>query len=293
MTTLPFAGSASINDASTLALLDAIKLNVTPPPISAFLTDYRKWVASSSSNTMDGFDLFSVAEYCNGSTEAFDKFYIRNHSRRFRIFRGEYLYHAMTWLDCKHDWKYVEDGPLEENDALLVSVPFAGTGNVHEQFDEVMEECGRLYIPVLVDCTYFGICSNVHFNFDHSAIKEVVFSLSKVFPISKMRVAMRLSAGDFDDGISAYNKIGYVNEYSAAIGHQFIQAFGPDYIPTKYKDAQQEFCAFLNVAPSNTVIYGIGDDNWAAYKRGIRENDTNRLSFHRFLHDKQKFYDAI
>jgi len=58
-----------------------------------FVARYRPWIESTKLNQVIGLDQFPVAAYTNGATEGFDKFYLKNHTRRFRCLRGEYMYH--------------------------------------------------------------------------------------------------------------------------------------------------------------------------------------------------------
>ena len=43
------------------------------------------------------------------------------------------------------------------------------------------------------------MCKGIEFDFNHSAIKVVAFSLSKAFPVSRLRIGMRLTREDDDD----------------------------------------------------------------------------------------------
>ena len=65
--------------------------------VPQFLKRYREWIQSTKLNRVTGLDNFPSVAYSQGTTESFDKFYLRNHRRRFRCFRGEYLYHELTW----------------------------------------------------------------------------------------------------------------------------------------------------------------------------------------------------
>jgi hypothetical protein len=49
-------------------------------------------------NCITGIDSFDQVDYSQGTTESFDHFYIKHPQRRFRCFRGEYLYHQLVWM---------------------------------------------------------------------------------------------------------------------------------------------------------------------------------------------------
>ena len=179
----------------------------------------------------------------------------------------------------------LEDGALEENDVVVISLPFSDTGNEHPQMKEILTKCSSMGIPVLLDCAYLGICSGIDFNLDYDCITDITFSLSKTFPVPHLRVGMRLTRTDDDDALLVMNKTQYVNRLSLAVGLELMQMWGADTIPTLYSNTQQEFCKALEVTPSNCVIFGIDTNNkWQKYNRG---GSTNRLCFSKYLHEKQ------
>jgi histidinol-phosphate/aromatic aminotransferase/cobyric acid decarboxylase-like protein len=187
------------------------------------------------------------------------------------------MYHRLA-RRLEYQWKYIEDDPLSENDAVVISLPFADTGNKHCGYHELMRECSRLKIPVLVDCAYFGSCRSIEFDVAYNCITDITFSLSKTFPIAYARIGMRLTREDDDDTLFVYHKINYNNKIGAALGLKYLERFTPDYITSKYIKKQTQFCQTLNVEPSKTVLFGIGGKDWDQYNRG---GTTNRLSFHK------------
>lgn len=281
---LPFGGAGAVQDPDQLnALAD---FSFDPKMLSdetitgRFLDRYRGWITSSANNKIVGLDGFPHACYTNATTEAFDKFYLKNAKRRFRCFRAEYMYHILSWRNCFPDWKYIDEEPLQPGDAIVLSYPFADTGNKHVRMDEIMAEATRLGIPVLLDMAYFGICYDLEFDLTWPCITDVTFSLSKSFPIPHARVGMRLTRIDDDDPLFVVNKTNYCNRMGAAIGHHMIDRFSPDHIPNTYRDLQNQWCQELGATPSHCVIFGSGDDRWNVYDRGA---GNNRLSFNKFL----------
>ena len=281
---LDFSAAASIQDKQTLDVLstpvDTDVLNDIEL-VEDFVQQYKSWISTSTNNKFIGLDNYQYACYSAATSEAFDKFYMKNSSKRFRCFRGEYIYHKIAWRD-KFAWAYIDDDELRTGDAVIISLPFADTGNKHISYDEVLDTCERLDIPVLIDCCYFGVCSDIEFNLNYECITDVAFSLSKAFPVAHARIGMRLTKEDNDDTLFAYNKPGlmYTNRLTASLGKRFITEFSPDYMYNTYREKQLEYCQLTSTTPSNTVFFGIGDENWQKYNRGT---DTNRLSFHRYL----------
>ena len=290
---LPFGNSAAIQDPNTLEVLANTNLAtlLSTDLTGEYCTAYRNWIESSKNNTIMGLAHFPYACYSNGTTESFDKFYIKNRTRRFRCFRGEYMYHQLMWRNSWPDWTWLDDECLSENDAVVISLPFSDTGNEHQLHKALLEGCDKLGIPVLVDCAYFGICSDITFDFTHPCITDIVFSLSKSFPVAHARVGIRFTRTDDDDSLFVCNKAGYINRIGCAVGLMLIKNFSPNYIVEKYKKQQIDFCNELEAEVSNTILFGIDNGKYPEYNRGRK---TNRLSFHKFYHlDKSEFLNEI
>jgi len=245
-----------------------------------FCNNYTDWILSTNLSQITGFSEFPHKVFSAGTTEAFDKFYIKHHQRRFRSFRGEYMYHQLTWRNSWPNWQYIENDALRVGDAVVISLPFADTGNEHEKHQWLMNQCTALDIPVLVDCAYYGISSDIEFNFTWPCITDIAFSLSKYFPIAHARVGMRLTRVNDDDPMFVYQHRSYNNKFGARLGQYFMKLYSPDYLIEKYRHRQLEISKILNVTPSKTLLFGIGDHRWHEYNRGC---DTNRLGFHKHL----------
>jgi hypothetical protein len=272
---LPYGGSFAIMDLETLACLP----KVDQVDSDVFCKKYIEWIKSTELNRITGIEHFPYAVFSNGTTEAFDKFYIKNNKRRFRCFKGEYIYHQISWRNSWPDWKFIEDAPLDSNDAVVISLPFSDTGNEHADMRHLLIQCTNLNIPVLVDCVYFGVCSDIDFNFNFDCITDITFSLSKAFPLAYARVGMRLTREDDDDSLLMLHKISYTNRIGAGLGTVLMDNFSPDYIVKKYKKKQLELCKELGIKPSNTVLFGVDENNrYPEYNRG---GITNRLGLYK------------
>lgn len=277
---MDFGSASAILDPETVKLLreplDATVVHSTTI-IDEYLHAYDSWIKTTQLNKFVGLEQFEYKVFSNGTTESFDKFYIKHHSKRFRCFKGDYMYHRLAWRN-DYNWAYLSDAPVAENDAVIISLPFADTGDKHEKYHELMRECSRLNVPVLIDCAYFGVCRGIEFDFAYPCITDVTFSLSKTFPVAYARIGIRYTKVDDDDTLFVYHKINYHNKIGASLGLKYFEKFSPDYIPSKYIDKQSDFCNTLNVTPSKTVLFGLGGDEWKQYNRG---GYISRLSFHK------------
>lgn len=276
---LQFGHSTAVNDSDVLEVIKTISLeNFSDVDINrTFCKEYLEWIKRHS-NKVTGLDEFKYAVYSHGTSEAFDKFYLKNSKRRFRCYKGEYMYHKLAWRD-KFVWNYIEDEDLHPSDAVVISLPFADTGDKHVEYHDLMRKCCELGIPVLIDCAYFGACYELTIDLAYNCITDVVFSLSKTFPVAYARIGMRYTKEDDDDTMFVYHKISYNNKLGAQLGMQYINSFTPDFIPQKYMQKQKDFCTKLNVHPSNTILFGI--DYRGKYSQYNRGGTTNRLSFHK------------
>ena len=282
---LKFGGAGAVETTSTVDLVQQAMTQSThrlddEHVHQQFVEQYLSWIQNSKLNQLQGLDAFGIHSFSAGTTESFDKFYMKNRLRRFRIFRGEYMYHAGTWKNG-WDWAYMDQDHLQSNDAVIISLPFSDTGNIHSHTEETLDHCRDLGIPVLIDCAFFGLCNNINFNLDHPAITDVTFSLSKAVPVQHLRIGMRLTRIDDDDSLQIYNKNGYVNRFGAAVGIEILNNITADTNWYRWQPMQKYFCELLDVEPSSTVIFGL--DNKEQFQQYNRGGNTNRLCFYRHM----------
>lgn len=283
---LPFGGAQAVRDADVIATVDQWFKQIQPHTVlddvtvvDRFLERYQHWIRNSLHNAVD-VTAFPVACYSQGTTEAFDKFYLRNHRRRFRCFRGEYMYHMASWRNYFPTWTWLDDADIAPNDAVVISLPFSDTGNEHVAMCAVLSQCERLGVPVLIDCAYFGICREIRFGFEYECITDVTFSLSKSFPVAHARIGMRLTRADDDDSMLVNQKTNYTNRVGAAMGLNLLRKYHADHNVMRWHTTQLEFCRALDLVPSQTVIFGIDTGARPEYNRG---GSSNRLCLARYL----------
>lgn len=256
----PFSQGKCIPDSKTL--LVELAYNVDIDCSNEYVDAYRTWITNTQENKVFGLENFTDAVFSQGTTESFDKFYVRHKDRCLRIFRGEYSYHQyMT------DVLSLNDVGLTKNDCVIVSFPFADSGTEY-QYHSLMQECTRKNIPVLVDCCWFGTCGEMTFDFTYPCIEDVVFSMSKTFPISRLRIGIRFSRG-YTDGLHAYARDSYLNFNSMKVGIEYMNKFTSDYMFTKYRVKQLQLCKQLSVLPSPVVNLATGvGKQWDHLNRG-------------------------
>lgn len=284
---LPYAPAECVLDQDNVklvnrAICDVAAVYDVPSVVPDFVNAYRQWIADSKLNAVTGLDKFDQADFSAGTSEAFDKFYLRHCGRRFRCFRGEYLYHRLAWESQNQPWAWLEDEPIAPNDAVVISLPFADLGSEHPDYSRaLLDRCFDQGVPVLIDCAFFGICADVNFDFDHPAITDICFSLSKTFPVNTLRIGLRFSRSSTVDTLQIYNATQYVNRFAAAVGTKLLQHSSADASWLRWRDKQLTFCKAMRLAPSKSVIFGIDyDHRFDHYNRGML--NSNRLCFSRF-----------
>jgi hypothetical protein len=271
---LPYGGARAIKNHVIIEFINYIITNDFQKQtqdkciVDEFLTNYSGWLSNSKMNNLTGFNKFKSKTYANGTTEVFDKWYIRHRNRRLRIFRGEYMYHYATYRNLDMPMKWLEDEPLRENDHVIISLPFADSGNIRYETENILNSAALLNIPVLIDSAYLGLTHGLDFNFDHPAIDTIALSLSKTFPVAHLRIGMRLMREDYDDGLDIYHKTNYQNRWGAVLGNQLITNYNIDYAPTCYEHWQRFKCNELNLQQSKTILFGLGGNEYKQYNRG-------------------------
>jgi hypothetical protein len=242
---------------------------------------YKEWI--SSTHTLEGFNDFNETCFTNGTTESFANFYIRyRNNKRLRLAKGEYFYHQMMKVFYFTDnFAWLDEEDLKEGDVLLISAPFADTGDLYPNLEDILKQCDNKNIPVMLDLAYINIANNLKINLNHSCIEYVVSSLSKVFPVEQHRIGIRWQRKKYEDQSYVINEPGYnyINMLSVYLGFEMMNFFPADYIFKKYRDKQIDFCNKLNLEISECVYFGIDhNNNYSEYNRG---GTSNRLCFSR------------
>ena len=68
--------------------------------VKDFCNSYSEWIQSSKLNNLENLNKFKSLQFVHGTAQSFDFFYLQNHNKRFRILRGDFMYHQiMLFLD--------------------------------------------------------------------------------------------------------------------------------------------------------------------------------------------------
>jgi hypothetical protein len=277
---LEFGGAKAVPDPALITLIQDLMQQgsvyrwLTEEDIHLkFVDKYREWISHTELNEIQGLSCYPISAASNGTSESFDKFYLKNHRRRFRCFRGEYMYHAASWKNYFPNWRWIDDADIDAQDAVIISYPFSDTGDQHPDMDSTLDQCDRLGVPVLIDCAFFGACAGLCFDFDRECITDIVFSLSKTVPVAHARIGIRFTKTDDDDSLLIHHKTGYLNRMGLGLGLSIMEKISPDQCFRKFADRQRSVCEQLEVEASPTVFLGIDRaGSWKQYNRGTSSN---------------------
>jgi hypothetical protein len=242
----------------------------------------RHWVLSSQLNKIEGLDGFPVCEVALGVTQTLDAFHyeILIQNRKLRLFRGEYPYNRdVHAFDMQKD--FIDDRPLQEGDAIIISCPFSGSGNIHAEMTNIIRDAEKLDVPILVDLAWFGTCAGININLESKAIKYVAFSLTKSLTCGNYRSGVRFSRGSFAGSGKTTDRISLQHEWqhgihlNTYIGEQLMKNFSPDYHYLKYRPYQEQVCEQYGLQPSQCVHIALGGDLWRDYHRDEVYNRIN------------------
>lgn len=268
-----YGGSWPVQDQ---AVLDFLQIDPTASDHKVFVQEYYEWFRQP--HDINGIEKFNSLSFCNGSTEAFDKFYHKHMHRNLRFLPGEYYYHQIMARRYFKNWSYIKDiFVLDENDVIVMSVPFSDTGGLPKNYTRIMEACEALKIPVLLDMAYINITKQFNFDLDYKCIDTITTSMSKVFPVSQWRIGLRMQRENLDDTLDAYHSNSYINSHAVSVGNSLIKQYDPDYSFNKYRQQQLDLCGQLGVTASQCFTFGI--DFHKKYTQYNRGGDTNRLCF--------------
>jgi hypothetical protein len=252
-----FGGARGVQDPDIKDYLQKLQKTINMSSIETVKDDYldtfTDWINNNQLNSIHLNDKW-LPVFANGTTDAFDKFYMKFKHKRFRVLPGEYFYHKITFTRLNFNWKELTNpSDIQSGDAFIISLPFSDSGSEHFYMMDILNECLKKGVPVLLDCCYFGQCAQLDFPFEHPAIHTITFSLSKCFDVPSLRAGIRYTQHDDDDPLFVYHKNNYINHYSAAIGTVLMLKFSSDYVYLKYAAQQSNICAALVATPSNCV----------------------------------------
>ena len=247
-----------------------------------FLKVYPQWIQSSQLNNFVGLETFPYRYVSLGVTQALDDFilFCVQNSKPIRFFKGEYPYAREV---INSNINYIDDSPLVEGDAVILSVPFSATGNLHPDWCKIIKTCNDLKIPVFVDCAFFGTCMNINVSFNEPCIDTVAFSPTKGLNCGYFRTGMVVTRRHGSDTtLELLSNWHHGIHLHTAIALELMNKFSPDTIPKTYRTTQLTVCEEYGLEPTNTVHLGLGKEGWEHF---TRDGICNRVGLRNAIYD--------
>lgn len=221
----------------------------------------------------------------NGITQSIIDFLLANRNRRITFFRGEYPFLRHLCESLQMDWSFADDTTLSQNDALVLSSPFSGTGGHHEKDEECVCEADKKGIPVMLDGALHGLGASLNWKLcTYSSVKKVAFSLSKTLDMGHFRVGFEFQRTDDPGHIQILNNWRYVQRYGVYCGLHLMEHIDLKNLIQTYRKLQQVTCSTYQISASDSVIFATGQDGWEKYSRdGIANRICLSLDIERYL----------
>lgn len=233
-----------------------------------FLQVIDQWVKSHKHVQYLGLDQFTCHNAILGTTHQLDELHYL-YGNRIVTLPGEYKYHrrltdfTVRTVSCP--------GDLAANDVFVVSYPSCITTGVVENFDEWLQRCLELNIPVHIDGAWFGQCRNFVFDVSHPAVKSVSVSLSKALGMGSQRIGIRYTREKTTGPISIMNDFRYCNVSDMWLGANMIDHFGPDFWWNAYSAEYAKVCKDFDLIEANSFHVAFrADHTGQKHQMGIR-----------------------
>ena len=218
---------------------------------SQFISQAKKFFASSKRNTLVGLEQFEHVDATIGCTHFIDNLIQKHSLSGLQIFEHDYKYYQR--LDP--NIRYATVGSLEPSKPVLIAAPFPGYLDLHIHWNQILDECLIKDIDIHIDACWMGAATDITIDLTHTAIKSIGFSLSKSLGMHWNRVGLRFSKlHDPNDSIYIHNRFQMIPEsimHNALIAMQEMEI---DYLWNTYQNKYLAICKQLYLRPSK-IIY--------------------------------------
>ena len=210
-----------------------------------FVQKHRRWLRNNTFYTLN-LDKFKYGYVTAGCTEAFHEVY----KEPCYVLKGEYTYHRDSQMAIESP---VQNIPIGSR--LIISYPFAETGNPHRDWNSILEICAQRKIRVFVDACLAGV-SIGKLDLHHPTITHIAFSFSKAFGTGFQRVGVVYTNREHTPA-SVRNTHLYINHMNVDLHMNLMKQFSSDYIVKKYSIKQLDICKKHSLIQSDCVLFGL------------------------------------
>jgi hypothetical protein len=235
-----------INDYEVKQFIQKFKFNCNSvhSPIN-FVNKHKQWLSNNTFYT-PGLEKFKHGYVVAGCTESFHEVYKED----CYVLKDEYTYHRDSGMAVVCD---IDSVPLHSR--LLISFPFAATGNLHNDWHYILKVCEEKSIRIFVDACLAGV-SLGKLDLSHPCITHVAFSFSKAFGTGHMRTGV-VYTNTKNTPASVRNTHLYLNHMHMDLHMKLMTEFDSDYIFKKYRMSQIKICEKHSLTQSDCVLFGL------------------------------------
>ena len=275
-----------IRNKSAVAYIDTLFPDITYSKLLEVENDdldkaWRKWLTTNTYHQVSGLHLFKYSAFSPGTTDSFGEFIVRYPESRVRVSRSDFILTKILSKTYGRNLVFLEEDDLDSNDIVVMSLPYSGNGSYYPEHEKFFDKCDELNIPVFIDGAYFGISRDIEYPLHRECIKDFTVSLSKNFAGEPLRLGIRFTKEDVDDGITA-GLIGsdVFDRLSAYLSIKLLEKFPHNSFVDRYINKSLELCEQQELIPTNTLSIGIGKPHMIEYLRGdyVRVSISSELS---------------
>lgn len=236
----------AVQDPEILEFIANNKFNQNPILPAVFVEQHRQWLKNDTFKYI-GLDQFDNAYITAGCTEAFNEVY----REPCYVLPGEYSYHRDAGMAIESRLPNIPYGSR-----LIISYPFAATGNAHMQWNDIVEHCKAKNIKIFVDACLTGVATG-EIDLRHSCITHIAFSFSKAFYTGHFRTGVVYTKDYRQSPASVLNKHLYLNFSSINLHKELMENYSSQYVFQKYRPSQCKLCLENDLVVSDSVIFGL------------------------------------
>ena len=233
-----------------------------------FEDTYRKWLEHSSKCIIDLY-AFKHTTFIFGSLAGIDAFIQRHHNKTIRASNDDFVVTKVLCKNNRMNFKPLENGPIGKYDAVIMSYPFSGNGTEMPEYTDVLQQCERLGVPVLLDCAYFGIGYDLTYPMHYKCITDLVFSTSKHFATTHLRLGIRFTKDKIDDAMSfGQLSADIYNKQGAYLVTKINQQFTHDWFINKWRPVSEQVARELDLVDTNCITLKTAKRAMPEFRRG-------------------------
>lgn len=202
-----------------------------------------EWVFNNPANQLTPKPRAS-AEIIQGCTQYIDSLYIQGPLQHLE---GDYQYHKRLGNQSQ------QLGQLKPGVPLIMSMPFPLYGDVHPEYEHVLEECKAKSIDIHIDSAWLTSAHRIEFDYTDPQIKSYAVSLSKGMGLGWNRIGVRYAGANATDSVTIMNTYEMNPRASVMIGLHYLKRVPKNYLWQEYEQAYNQVCEEHHLTPSKCI----------------------------------------